>query len=279
MLIRFLLLLGIAAGLILFALSNWANPLPLVFLGRTTPALPLAVWVLSAIAAGIVTHVVISTLFRLAGFAAAREVRAQLRRSARRGGFQTGATSNVSSGTTAGRAAATAAASRTKDEDADWKDWRGFEEPVSRKPAPSTDPKPEPVDDWDQPPSDDWDGEASTDSRQSPPDDLPPRTTPSDAAPSDSRSGYDERSNYEAPQQPRTASRSGSVYSYGYRDSDEERTSKRKMVVDANYRVIVPPYSSPEPPPPPPPPPVEPEENADDWFEDSNDDRDDRRPR
>ncbi len=73
----------------------------------------------------------------------------------------------------------------------------------------------------------------------------------------------------------KTASRSGSVYSYGYRDPDGTGVGKAepvadKPVVDAEYRVIVPPYRSldEEEPAPPAPAPQEAEENADDWFED-----------
>jgi hypothetical protein len=57
--------------------------------------------------------------------------------------------------------------------------------------------------------------------------------------------------NFEAPQQPESASREGSVYSYRYReprerqpekpDSEKHDMPKLGGVIDANYRVIAPP--------------------------------------
>ncbi|PSB19003.1 hypothetical protein C7B65_13390 [Phormidesmis priestleyi ULC007] len=73
--IRLILLLGIAATLLLFALQNWTPSMQLVFLGIRSPAFPLALWVLGAIAAGILTALVIAGLFRLTGFTAQRQVR------------------------------------------------------------------------------------------------------------------------------------------------------------------------------------------------------------
>ena len=70
--IRLILLLGIAAALLLFALQNWAPSMQLVFLGIRSPAFPLALWVLGAIAAGILTTLTIAGLFRLTGFSAQR---------------------------------------------------------------------------------------------------------------------------------------------------------------------------------------------------------------
>jgi hypothetical protein len=64
---------------------------------------------------------------------------------------------------------------------------------------------------------------------------------------------------FEASQQPQNVSREGSVYSYRYRepkdrppatpDSEKRDTPKTGGVVDANYRVIAPPYRPPSEPP------------------------------
>jgi hypothetical protein len=51
---------------------------------------------------------------------------------------------------------------------------------------------------------------------------------------------------FEVQQEPKTASRSGSVYSYKYRDSTEPKEKEAnttEKVYDANYRVINPPYT------------------------------------
>jgi hypothetical protein len=63
---------------------------------------------------------------------------------------------------------------------------------------------------------------------------------------------------YEVNQEPKTASKSGSVYSYSYREPSESGVGKTEAVYDANYRVITPPYQKPPEP-----------EDDDDWgFED-----------
>ncbi|NES73075.1 MAG: LapA family protein [Okeania sp. SIO2D1] len=47
--------------------------------------------------------------------------------------------------------------------------------------------------------------------------------------------------NYETEQQPKTGSWSGSVYSYGYRDSSSSGVGQTESVYDADYRIITPP--------------------------------------
>ncbi len=172
-LLRFLLLLAIAGFLIVFTLSNWAVPMQLVFLGIRSPAIPVSIWVLGAIASGIVTTLVITALFGLTGFTARRSIRRPNRTEPRSSGY-----SYTEPPT-----------SRTK---SDW------EEDAS---------------DWFDDSGDDW---------TSPPRDQPRRT------------------DFEAPQAPKSGSRSGSTYSYRYRESDPPEP-KRSDVVDADYRVIVPP--------------------------------------
>ena len=72
-------------------------------------------------------------------------------------------------------------------------------------------------------------------------------------------------SDYEANQEPASTSKTGSVYSYTYRETSKSGVSKTDGVYDANYRVIVPPYQKPPDPPK--------EDNEDeDWgFEDEED--------
>lgn len=52
---------------------------------------------------------------------------------------------------------------------------------------------------------------------------------------------------YERPQEPTTRSQSGSVYSYSYQNPKNSSVGKRESVYDAEYRIITPPYRSPEP--------------------------------
>ena len=52
---------------------------------------------------------------------------------------------------------------------------------------------------------------------------------------------------YERPQEPTTTYRSGSVYSYGYRDPKNSGVGRSESIYDAEYRVITPPYRGVEP--------------------------------
>jgi hypothetical protein len=247
MFFRLVLVLAITAGLVLFTWSN-LQPIALTFLGFQTPAFPLALWVLGAIGAGILTTLIIRILFGLSNYATGRAVRAQFRQGVsnrfdqfRRAPFQTGSsTSNSQSAYTK--------ANSGGDSDAAWKNWEGYEEPVNRKET-SKQTAAASDDDWDLDSSDDWETDT--------------RSTPVDRHRAEAASTS--RNDFEVQQEPKSASRSGSSYSYGYRDPGETGVGKREKVVDAEYRVIVPPYNPPvvETPAPE----SEAEENADDWFE------------
>ena len=60
--IRTLLLLVVLAGLALFAVQNLSTVLPITFLGMKTQALPLAVWIIIAIALGFFTSIFLQLL-------------------------------------------------------------------------------------------------------------------------------------------------------------------------------------------------------------------------
>ncbi|OIP69199.1 MAG: hypothetical protein AUK43_13460 [Oscillatoriales cyanobacterium CG2_30_40_61] len=61
-LISLLILVG---GLAIFTIQNLSPSLSLIFLGNQLPTLPLSVWILIAIAAGILTYVIIHNLFQI----------------------------------------------------------------------------------------------------------------------------------------------------------------------------------------------------------------------
>jgi uncharacterized integral membrane protein len=253
--IRLILLLGLAGGLFLLVQFNW-SPLPLTFLGIQTPALPLALWVLGAIGAGIITNLLITSLFSVSNYFAVRAARSRMRQAPRQTGFQ--ARSTVPSSEPASYTR-TATAQAT-DNDADWNNWEGYEEP---RQATSTRPPVDPIDDWEEEPEDDWDLDDSRD------------------APVDARPASRTRTNYEAKQEPKTTSRNGSVYSYSYSDPKDFGVDTEpvvgKPVVDADYRVIVPPLRSLDDVPGDTE--VSEPDSADDWFEDELDDRTPRRDR
>ncbi len=260
--IRLVLLLGLAGGLFLLVQFNW-TPLQLTFLGFQTPALPLALWVLGAIAAGIITSLLLTSLFSLSNYFAVREARAQWRQTSRRSGNQGRSTSTTSEPTPS---YTRTAATQPEDSDADWNDWDGYEEPldrtsVDRKADTRSTVETDPLDDWETESDDDWEEDEPTDA---------PRDSPSVSA---------RRTDYEVKQEPKTGTRSGSVYSYSYRDPQSSGVGKAepvvgKPIVDAEYRVIVPPHRSLDDEPSANESPTE--AGADDWFEDERDRPDER---
>lgn len=59
---------------------------------------------------------------------------------------------------------------------------------------------------------------------------------------------------YEVNTQPKSSSRSGSVYSYSYREPSNSGVGKTESIYDADYRVLTPPYQQ-----------ANATENEDDW--------------
>jgi hypothetical protein len=176
-LLRLVFVLLIVAVLTLFTLQNWSASLQLMFLGVRSPALPLPLWILSALAAGAATSVVISILFRLTRFTAQRSVR---RPTEQRPDPIYRAPSRES-----------AAAARPPRQAAKESDWD------------------EDASDWFDDDGSDWTDEG--------------RPKP--------------RTDFETPnRQPQSGSRSGSSYSYTYREPRD--------VVDADFRVIRPPQKN-----------------------------------
>lgn len=266
---RLFLLLVIAGGLVGFAIQNWSPTIALTFLGIKTMALPLALWVLWAIAVGIFTTLAMNALFAASNYLAVQTFRAQLRQNARQNSSPPDdANRSASYSRSSGSRTATAT-----NPDASWRTWRRDTTDRER-------PQPEPVrdrrssqdqldelmdelDDWETPGSDDWDTDRPDRRR-----DSTPRSQPTTSA---------NQRDYEKAQSPQSTSQSGSVYSYGYREPQNSGAGRTEAVqdpdrvVDAEYRVIIPPYS----------PtatdssadaavnPSTAEENADDWFEDN----------
>ncbi|MDZ7961929.1 MAG: LapA family protein [Aulosira sp. DedQUE10] len=66
--IRLILLVVILGGLTLLLTQNWSPAISLVFLGMRTQALPLAMWMLFATAAGALTSVFITSLFKISSY-------------------------------------------------------------------------------------------------------------------------------------------------------------------------------------------------------------------
>ena len=192
--IRIALLLVVLGGLSLLVAQNWLPVLPLVFLGISTQALPLAVWILMSIAAGAFTSLFITGLFKLSNYFAQPKL-------------------NKSRNVTRGSSA-------QPDE--------AYHSAASR-PASNTESTPSDAgDDWDSDSTsdDDWDFEEDADKTRN----------------SSSQDDIRDSTNYEVKQEPKSGYRSGSVYSYNYREPKNSGVGKTESVYDADYRVLTPPY-------------------------------------
>ncbi len=277
MLFRLILVLAIAAGLVLFTLQNMTPTLQLMFLGMQSPALPLSWWVLGAIAAGSLTTLLIGFFFGLSTFVARQVMQSQFRRAMRQETDQPRPPDTRSS---------RPGKSRNQEEDAAWKDWSGYETPRDRtsdrtspnaatnaasKAAASSTRRAEPVndsvDDWERPPQDSW--EASDANDASTPSDRPRSSPVSSASKTFQTPGSSRPS-------ARPSARADSSYAYGSQNPGPSGVGRTEKVVDADYRVLVPPVRPLDPVSPPPitPPavtPPAPAESADDWFEEGND--------
>ena len=251
--IRLAIALILLGGLLLLTVQNLSPALPLVILGGSTQALPLAVWIGGSIAAGAVTTLVLSALSSLA-----RPVRRSApKRPAAAAGtpFRTPWTPQPS-GT-----APTQSSRRTDDWDAppskdEWDDWEEST-PAAPAAAPSAAQSRAPQseirdrldEDWS-----DWDG--YDDYQRGSQRNEPQRNEPQ--APYVPR-----RIDFEAKQEPVTRIQSGSVYSHSYnraetpvdrrpeesfdrtddpRDRSAPPPRKTGDVYDAEYRVLTPPY-------------------------------------
>jgi hypothetical protein len=266
MVFRLILLLAIVGALTVFTLQNLTPLLPLVFLGIQFPALPLSWWVLGAGAAGAISMLAIQILIGLSNFVTGQTVRSRVRARVNREAGSRGATTPDQDVGQAWKRQSRREQSTV--DDSTWQDWRGYESPSTQQTAPR--PTPQPLDDWERSLSDDWEGPAQSSTRRSMQErgsqervtprrePIPPNSEPADR---------------DVP--PRRSVPPDSTYSYSAQEPQDTGVNKTEPVVDADFRVIVPPYrpldeSIPYTPPPPPPPVAE--ENADDWFEESSDD-------
>lgn len=204
--LRLILLIGVASLLLLFVLPNWEPSIQLVFLGLRSPAFPLSLWILGAVASGILTAVLISGLFQFTGFTAQRRRKPRsFEQNPSRSYSYTQSPPTKAEGSwqsTAPRSQATATKQASSDWEEDASDW--FDDDSS----------------WEDEPVD------------SPRDRAQPKR---------------EQTNYEAPQDSKSGSRSSSSYSYSYRDPKASTPQDPEPIVDADYRVIVPPYRNLDP--------------------------------
>ncbi|NDJ16666.1 LapA family protein [Myxacorys almedinensis] len=204
-LLRSVVLLMVLGSLALLTVQNWSAPMQLVFLGMRSLALPLPIWIVGALVAGILTTIVISILFRLTGFTAGR--------SARRPSPSYVAPTEPPPSSSYSYTPP----SYTQSVESPRTTWR-----TATPPSTPSDPSSGDREEWGSEDASDWFDDSSDWADE----------------PRDSRSSS-RRTDYEVRQEPKSGSRSGSNYSYSYRDPDPP--TNPADVVDADYRVIIPP--------------------------------------
>jgi hypothetical protein len=94
--------------------------------------------------------------------------------------------------------------------------------------------------DWEDGESDDWNVE------EPPQKSNPTRESLEQSIREEESKLESESKIYDKPQNPETVNRSGSVYSYKYKESGEPKENKTDRVYDANYRLINPPIQPPQ---------------------------------
>lgn len=248
---RILLLVALSGGLAIFAAQNLSPVLPLVFLGAQSVALPLSVWILLAVAAGVLTSEAIAGLFGLSNSlfeqqlpTRRREAPPKTRRSdvgseRRSPAPQQPAYSRESNlgaegaGGAAGYAAAsaTAAASQWRDSEEQvdrtpsWQDREDYSEPAGESAREREDREPPAFDD------DSFYQEWEEEERG--------------AQALGERDAQTEGTTYEVKREPTASSWSGTIYSYTYREPSQSGVGRTESVYDADYRVIKPPQQQP----------------------------------
>jgi len=211
---RLILLLLIAGGFVVFAAQNLA-PVALVVLGVKTQALPLSAWILSFMAAGALTTLVLSGFFSLSKNAAVRKS-AQREASKPRSPWA-GAKVSSSQGTLPKNTVGFTSGGVSAGNQDDWE--RRSDRDDGR-------------DDWAEPSPTSYRGRESSQ--------PPVRDNIRDRSP-----GYrDSRTSSQPDPEPRSESRRSPLDQAGFSRREAAEPRKSNDVYDAEYRVLIPPYSS-----------------------------------
>ena len=207
-LVLLIVLIVVIGGLALFAWQNWSPSLQLTFLGLKSRPLPISIWIIGALIAGVVTYLFIYGLFELSNYlfkqslqsprATSRTLQHQaLSRESRDRYSQSEEISNSQSSFNLNKD------SELREEDENIDDWKQETPRISNS----------------------WDS-----SRKEQDIEDTQKSVSQDST----------EKNYEVEQEPKTESCSGSVYSYGYREPSGSGVSQTESVYDADYRVITP---------------------------------------
>ena len=214
-LVLLIVLIVVIGGLALFAWQNWSPSLQLTFLGLKSRPLPISIWIIGALIAGVVTYLFIYGLFELSNYLFKQ---------------------NLQSPRATSRTLQHQALSReSRDRYSQSRDRYSQSEEISNSQSSFNLNKDselreedENIDDWKQETpriSNSWDS-----SRKEQDIEDTQKSVSQDST----------EKNHEVEQEPKTESCSGSVYSYGYREPSGSGVSQTESVYDADYRVITP---------------------------------------
>ena len=207
-LVLLIVLIAVIGSLALFAWQNWSPSLQLTFLGLKSRPLPISIWILGALIAGVVTYLFIYGLFELSNYLFKQNLQSP------RATSQT-LQHQAQSGESRDRYSQSEEISNSQSSFNLKKDSELREEDEN-------------IDDWKQETpriSNSWDS-----SRKEQDIEDTQKSVSQDST----------EKNYEVEQEPKTESCSSSVYSYGYRSPSGSGVAQTESVYDADYRVITP---------------------------------------
>ncbi len=208
-LLLLVVLILVIGGLALFAWQNWSPSLSLTFLGLKSIPLPLSLLILAAILAGVITYLLIYGIFGLSNYLLKQNLQPSRPRSRKSQHQDRPGESRDRYSQSQEISDSQSSFNLNKDSEAAKED--------------------ENFDDWEQGPPKvrpSWDSSTTEQDIEEPQGSVDQSST---------------QKNYEAEQEPKTESWSGSVYSYGYREPSGSGVGQTESVYDADYRVITPP--------------------------------------
>jgi len=237
--VQILLLISILGGGMLLLAQNWSPVLPLVILGSQVAVLPLALWILLFVVAGILTSAILQFLNYLSGRFTRESVRTPPPSPSPRSRY------SETPSTRPPKAHRSSKQGRMEEEPV-IRTYRGeweFGQEWDFEDASTVDSTKPEVQEWakkGEPEDEDWNID------KPPVQPTQPRFKRSLERPETIKR---ELVDFEVRQEPKDVSQSGSVYSQRYREatSDQEGVDKNEQVYDANYRVIMPPVRQPPP--------------------------------
>lgn len=235
-LITFLVIVG---GLAIFMIQNLSPSVSLIFLGSALPSLPLSVWILGAMFAGMLTYGLIASLFNVSQSSVGQQPQRQPPSprppkppvepsTASSWGYNPASEPFQQPSYTSSSSVRNSAAESPKTTTAEEDDWETEVKPFN--PA--------------------WEDQSLEDVTTSKSSSSSPRSSILGEEKWDDSEQNRETFKpspppiYETEQKPQSESWSGSVYSYGYREPNTTGVGKTETIYDADYRIITPPPAS-----------------------------------